>query len=257
MSVRHRLIPSLLLRRGRLVKGVSYAAHRDAGHPVGTARAHNAQGADELMLIDIDASGEAREPDLDALRAVAAVTFVPLTFGGGIATAATARACIASGADKVMVTAAALDRPALIDELSHTLGIQAVVLGLDLTRDQQGQRRLYDHRRRDVHPGRDWKAWIKEAVDRGAGEIRVMAVDREGRRAGLDLDLHAEIQDLTRVPIILEGGAGTLKHLDDAFAAGIMAAGLGTMLVFSDNNIFKLKQFLGARGHLVRRLESA
>lgn len=257
MSVRRRLIPSLLLRRSRLVKGVRYASHRDAGHPVGTARAHNAQGADELALVDIDAMREGRAPDLETLRAVAAVTFVPLTFGGGICDTDTARACIAGGADKVMVTAAALDRPALIDELARVLGVQAVVLGLDLIRDDAGQYRLYDHRRQATVADRDWKTWVNEAAARGIGEIRVMAVDREGTRTGLDLVLHEEMAALTRVPIILEGGAGTLKHLDEAFAAGVMAVGLGTMLVFSDNNIFKLKQFLGVRGHQVRRLESA
>lgn len=257
MSVRRRLIPSLLLRRGRLVKGIRYASHRDAGHPVGTARAHNAQGADELALVDIDAAREGRAPDLDTLRAVAAVTFVPLTFGGGIVDTETARACIAGGADKVMVTAAALDRPALIDELAHVLGVQAVVLGLDVIRDDAGTYRLYDHRRQAAVTDRDWKSWVKEATARGIGEVRVMAVDREGTRTGLDLALHAEMSELTRVPIVLEGGAGTLKHLDEAFAADVMAIGLGTMLVFSDNNIFKLKQFLGVRGHQVRRLESA
>jgi cyclase len=256
MSVRRRLIPSLLLRSGRLVKGVRYDAHRDAGHPIGTARAHNAQGADELMLVDIDASREGRGPDLDTLRAVAAVTFVPLTFSGGVSDTETARACISSGADKVMVTAAAFDRPPLIDELARTLGIQAVVLGLDLVREETGAVHLYDHRRKAPIAGRGWKAWVKEAADRGVGEIRAMAIHSEGTRGGFDLDLHEELQALTRVPIILEGGAGTLKHLDQAFSAGVMAVGLGTMLVFSDNNIFKLKQFLGARGHLVRRLES-
>jgi cyclase len=257
MSVRRRLIPSLLLRRGRLVKGTHYASHRDAGHPVGTARAHNAQGADELTLVDIDATRDGRAPDLDTLRAVAAVTFVPLTFAGGIADIDTARACIAGGADKVMVTAAALDRPALIDELAHVLGVQAVVLGLDLVRADDGGYRLYDHRRQVALEGQDWRAWVKDAASRGIGEIRAMAVDREGSRTGLDLALYAELMQLTRLPVILEGGAGTLKHLDEAFAADVMAIGLGTMLVFSDNNIFKLKQFLGARGHLVRRLESA
>lgn len=257
MSVRRRLIPSLLLRRGRLVKGVRYADHRDAGHPVGTARAHNAQGADELALIDIDAAREGRAPDLDTLRAVAAVTFVPLTFAGGVIDTNVARACIAGGADKVMITAAALDRPALIDEMAHVLGVQAVVLGLDLVRDGDGGYHLYNHCRQVALKDRNWRSWVKEAASRGVGEIRAMAVDREGSRTGLDLALHAEIAQLTRLPIILEGGAGTLKHLDEAFAADVMGISLGTMLVFSDNNIFKLKQFLGARGYLVRRLESA
>ncbi|MBI1778555.1 MAG: imidazole glycerol phosphate synthase cyclase subunit [Proteobacteria bacterium] len=257
MTVRLRLIPSLLLRRERLVKGVRYGSHRDAGHPVGTARAHNAQGADEIMLVDIDAAREGRGPDLEMLRAVAAVTFIPITVAGGITSADSARACIANGADKVMITTAALDRPSLINELARTLGVQATVLGIDLIRAADQRLQLYDHRRNAAILDRDWRDLVREAVERGAGELRVMAVDREGTRQGLDLEIHAEIAALARVPMILEGGAGTLKHLHEAFQNGVLAIGLGTMLVFSDNNIFKLKQYLGAQGHLVRRLESA
>lgn len=250
---RLRLIPSLLLKAGRLVKGVSYSDWRDAGHPVATARAHNAQGADEILLVDIEASALGRQPDLGALADVAAVTFIPLTVGGGIRDVETARACIAEGADKVMLNTGALDNPALIGEIARDLGQQAIVIGIDVLDDPAAGPRLYDHRTSGVC-GRNWLAWTKEAVARGAGEVRLMAVGREGRRLGLDVELYAEAAEAVSVPIILEGGAGSLADLDRGFSAGVEAIALGTMLVFSDNNIVKLKQYLVDRGHPVRRI---
>lgn len=254
--LRRRLIPSLLLRKGRLVKGVRFAAHRDAGHPVGTARAHNAQGADEIVILDIDAAREGRGPDLEMLKAVAAVSFIPLTIGGGITSADIGKAGIAGGADKVMVTATALNRPALVGELARALGVQAVVVGIDVMRED-GRVLLYDHLTGSTAGTGEWVEWLRRAVGEGAGEIRLMSVDREGVRKGFDLALYEEAARHVSVPIILEGGAGSLAHLDDAFKAGVEAVGLGTMLVFSDNNIFKLKQYLDRRGHQVRRLEGA
>lgn len=251
---RLRLIPSLLLKGGRLVKGVAYRDWKDAGHPVATARAHNAQGADEILLVDTEASVLGRPPDMATLAAVAAVSFIPLTVGGGIRDIETARQCIAGGADKVMVTTGPLDRPELIDALARDLGQQAIVIGIDTTEDESGSRHLYDHRSSVAIADRGWLEWMKEAVDRGAGEVRLMAAGREGRRNGLDLMLHAEASAAVSVPVILEGGAGSLADLDRGFSSGVDAIALGTMLVFSDNNIVKLKQYLINRGHPVRRI---
>lgn len=256
VTLRRRLIPSLLLRKGRLVKGTRFAANRDAGHPVGTVRAHNAQGADEIVILDIDAAREGRGPDLGMLKAVAAVSFVPLTIGGGITSAEVAKAGIAEGADKVMVTSTGFARPGLIGELARALGVQAVVVGIDVV-TEDGRTSLYDHLGGRPVDGPSWVDWLKRAVGEGAGEIRLMAVDREGTRRGFDLSLYESAARHVSVPIILEGGAGSLAHLDEAFKAGVEAVGLGTMLVFSDNNIFKLKQYLDRRGHAVRRLEGA
>jgi cyclase len=237
-----RIIPSLLLRGGRLVKGVRYAEHRDAGRPDTTARAHNAQAADELLLLDIDASRESREPDFKTIAGVARECFMPLTVGGGIRDVDIAKRCLDSGADKICVTSTALDDPGLIGRLAHVFGSQAVVLGVDVFNNGKS-RKLYDHRTGRLVPGLDWRAWLKQGVEEGAGEIRLMSVDREGTRSGLDLDLLAEASSLVHVPIIVEGGAGTLAHMAEALRAGADAVALGTMLVFSDNNIFKVRAF--------------
>ena len=127
------------------------------------------------------------------------------------------------------------------------------MIGVDVVADD-GQIRLYDHRTSTQRPERAWTDWVTETVARGAGEIRICAVDREGTRSGLGLDLYDVVAGLVDVPVVIEGGAGTLSHLDLAFANGVEALGIGTMLTFSDNNIFKIKEFLASRGHAVRRI---
>jgi cyclase len=247
-----RVIPSLLLRGGRLVKGVAYAGHRDAGRPDTTARAHNAQGADELLLLDIDASREGRGPDLASVAAVARACYMPLTVGGGVRTLESAQQCLDAGADKICLTTTALDDPALIGRLAHVLGTQAIVVGIDVITGEGG-RRLYDHRTRRVLETPGWSEWLKRAVGEGAGEIRLMAVEREGGRVGLDMALLEEASAAVEVPIILEGGAGSLDQVAAAMRAGADAIALGTMLVFSDNNIFKVKSFLKNAALAVRQ----
>jgi cyclase len=249
--IRRRIIPSLLLRGGRLVKGVRFADHRDAGHPVTTARAHNAQGADELILIDIDASRERRLPDFDLVARIAAECFMPLTVGGGLRSADDARRCLDAGADKVLVNSGASDTPGLIETLAHLLGSQAVVLAVDVV-DRGGGFHLFDYRGGTVLRSPDPLAWIRDGVARGAGEIRLMFVDREGTRRGFELDFSARVLDAVRVPVILEGGAGALTHLHAALEAGMDALALGTMLVFSDNNLVKVRRYLASAGYAVR-----
>jgi len=246
-----RIIPSLLLRSGRLVKGVSYANHRDAGNPSTTARAHNAQGADELLLLDIDASREGRPPDFAAFTAVARACLMPLTVGGGIRTLETAHRCFDSGADKLCLTSTALDDPRLIGNLARVFGAQAIMLGLDVLTTEAG-RFLYDHRTCHPIPALAWGEWLQRGVAEGAGEVRLMAVDREGRRTGFDTDLFAEASALVDVPVILEGGAGSLDQIATALEAGADAVALGTMLVFSDNNLHKVKSFLKNAGLEIR-----
>lgn len=247
-----RLIPSLLMRDGRLVKGARYADHRDAGLPTTTARAHNAQGADEMILIDIDASRQHRPPDLDTVAQVADECFMPLTVGGGITSPEIAHTCMAAGADKLLLTTTALDNPDLLATLAHTFGAQALVIGIDVIWGDDASPRLYDHRTGSTVEGRDPLAWACECVERGAGEIRLMAVDREGSRQGYDLDLLRAFRSALNVPLIVEGGAGTLDHLLEGLEAGADAVATGTMLVFSDNNLVKLQRFLGSHGRPVR-----
>lgn len=247
----NRLIPSLLLKGGRLVKGVRYHDHRDAGNPVTTARAHNAQGADELVLIDIEASRLGRPPDLQTVVQVAAECLMPLTVGGGIGSVETAKACMDNGADKLLITTAAYERPEIIAELAHVYGNQSVVVGIDVVETRDGWR-LYDHRVSAPVNRRDWIDWAKRCVTLGAGEMRLMAVSREGMRGGMDVELFRELIREINVPVILEGGAGTLEHLDDAMKAGCTSVAVGTLLVFSDNNLMKVKRHLVNNGHRMR-----
>lgn len=246
----NRLIPSLLVRGGRLVKGVRFADHRDAGAPATTARAHGAQGADEIVLLDIDASRRGSGPNYSVLEAVARELLVPLTYGGGIDSADAARRCLERGADKLCITGPALDRPALLGEIAREFGTQAVVAGIDVV-GQSGRWRLYDHRINALaKPG--LSEWVRAVVDAGAGEIRLISVDREGSRRGLDIDLWRAVHDLVSVPMILEGGVGSLDHIAEAMAAGVDSVGLGTLLVFSDNNLVKVRRYLSGTNAPVR-----
>lgn len=241
----------MLLRDGRLVKGVRYADAKDAGRPETTARVYNAQGADELIVMDIDASKERRRPDFETFGKVAQECFMPLIFGGGLTSIADVHRCMEVGADKICLTATAQDRPDLITEVAEVFGSQAIVLGVDMFPDNRGWK-LYDHRSGQVVEGRDPFEWIHEGIERGAGEIRLMNAAREGMREGLDVDLVRAVADVASVPIIIEGGAGTLEHLSEGLSAGADGVALGTMLVFSDNNLVKVKRYLSSTGQDMR-----
>lgn len=228
-----------------------FREHRDAGNPATTARAHNAQGADELLVLDIDAMREGRGPDPSTIEAIADEVQIPLTVGGGITSREIARRCMEAGADKLCLTSTALDTPDLITELAEFLGSQAIMLGVDVV-EANGAYQLYDHRAARAIPDRHWLDWLHEGVDRGAGEIKLTAVSREGMRTGFDMVLHDAAREKVNTPIILDGGAGRLEHLSSALADGADALALGTMLVFSDNNIVKLKRYLAGTGCDIR-----
>lgn len=249
--LRQRLIPSLLISGDRLVKGVRFADPKDAGAPATTARAYNYQGADELAVLDIDASKSGRDPDVDSLRRIAEECAMALTFGGGVRNMEIAQACFHAGAEKVCLTTAALDEPDLIDRLAQCYGSQAVVLGVDVLGEGDSAR-LYDHRKGSVVDGLELDDWVLEAARRGVGEIRVMSVEREGTRRGLDLELLRRVRALVSLPVVIEGGAGVLEHIYDAVSAGADGIGLGTILIFSDNNLIKVKRYLAERGCNVR-----
>lgn len=184
-----RLIPSVLLKGRRLVKGVRYQNFRDAGNPRTTARAHNHQDADELIVMDIDASKNNSAPNIEAIRTIAEECFMPLCVGGGIRDMATAHACMAAGADKLCLTTTAMDNPELISELAHRFGSQAVVVGIDIAHDDSQTLRLYDHRICQLIADSDPWNYLKHVVHLGAGEIRLMSVDREGTLRGYDIAL--------------------------------------------------------------------
>lgn len=242
-----RIIPSMLLRKGRLVKGRQFAEHRDAGAPATTARAHSAQGADEVMLLDIDASRTGAEPDFASLEKVASEVQIPLTFGGGLSSSERIHRAIFSGADKVCLTTAALNNPGLIDLGARRFGAQAIVLGIDCLNG-----RVFDHVERRTHDRLTPEEWASESVRRGAGEIRLCAVEREGGRQGLDLDLYTRVRAKVNVPIILEGGIGTLEQIAGAMGSGADSVALGTFLVFTDANLVKIRRYLQNAGIAVR-----
>ena len=246
-----RLIPTLLLKDKRLVKGKQYSNFRDAGNPKTTARVHNCQGADELMVLDIDASKENRPPDYQTIAAIAEECFMPLCVGGGITSVEVAHECMQAGADKLCLTVTALDNPNCIMELAHRFGSQAVVVGIDLV-TEAGLVKVFNHRTHDVVNSLDPWSWIREVVKLGAGEIRLMSVDREGSLIGYDFSLYEKARSLIDVPIILEGGAGSLDHLQAAFEAGVDGVATGAMLIFSDANLVKIKQHMITQGCRLR-----
>jgi cyclase len=213
-----RLIPCLDVAGGRVVKGVRFQELRDVGDPVALGAAYSAAGADELVFLDVSASVEARASALDVAAGVAEHVSIPFTFGGGIRSLEDAAAVLEAGADKVSVNSAALERPRLIEELAGTLGSQAVVVAIDTVED-----RVRSHAAtRDAV--RDTVEWAKECEARGAGELLVTSIDRDGTRDGYDLELLARLRDAVSLPVIASGGAGTAAHV--AAALGVSQAAL-------------------------------
>ncbi len=245
-----RIIPSLLFAGGRLVKGVRFADWRDAGSPASTIRAHNAQKADELMLLDITATREGRGPDAAVLEPIAVEAELPLAVGGGIRSLEDAAGCFAAGADKVVVGAALRHSPALAGEIAERYGSQAVVACLDVV-GNGGSYRLFDYLN-GTTLDQDWLEYAQQLVEAGVGEIRLVRVDREGTRGSLDAEAWHALRKAVKVPIILEGGAADLNSVLAAVSAGVDSIGLGTMLVFSDNNIIQIKRYLKNAGAAVR-----
>ena len=251
-----RIIPCLDVKDGRVVKGVRFRDHRDAGDIVAQAMRYRDQGADELVFYDISASVEGRSIDLDWVRKVARVIDIPFAVAGGLRTRDQAAACLDSGADKVSINSPALERPQLINLLARDFGSQCVVLGVDSFETEGGYRvkqytgdpdRMQDAQRRTLD-------WVCEACDRGAGEVVLNCMSRDGVRTGYDIDHTRAVVDAVQVPVIASGGAGTPAHFRDAFieagASGALAA-----TVFHDQIIAipELKEFLSECGIEMRR----
>ncbi len=227
-----RIIPCLDVRDGRVVKGVRFRDHADVGGPVALARFYAAQGADELVFYDITASPEGRGPDLGWIEAVARVIDIPFAVAGGIRTVDQALACLAAGADKISINSPALERPELIGEVAAVAGAQCVVVGVDSERvGEDWLVRQYTGdpaRQRDA--GRRTLDWIREAQDRGAGEIVLNCMDRDGVRQGYDLAQLAAARAVLDIPLVASGGAGAAEHFRDVFTradvSGALAAGV-------------------------------
>ncbi len=251
MSLARRIIPCLDTDGGRVVKGVNFVGMRDAGDPVALAARYNAEGADELVVLDIAASRDQRPTFLETIRRVAAELAIPLTAGGGIRSLDDARAVVRAGADKVTVNTAAVARPALISELSREFGAQAVVLAIDAKR--AGSRWDVMVRGGRDSTGLDALSWAKHGVSLGAGEILLTSVDRDGTQSGFDIPLTAAISLGVSAPVIASGGAKLPEHFAHVFADGAADAALAAS-IFHDSvqPIRELKNFLAARGVEVR-----
>jgi cyclase len=246
-----RVIPCLDVDAGRVVKGIGFVDLRDAGDPVELATRYDAAGADELVFLDITATSDKRETVVELARRAADEVFIPFTIGGGIRSVADAQAVLDAGADKISVNSAALTRPGLLDELAQTFGAQCVVLAIDAKRRDGGGWEAYLAGGR-TPTGRDAVQWAREGVERGAGEILLTSMDRDGTNAGYDLALTAAVSDAVSVPVIASGGAGEIAHLADAIAAGADAVLCASIFHYGQHTVAEVKAELARGGIAVR-----
>jgi len=246
-----RIIACLDVRNGQVVKGVNFEGLRSAGDPAELARRYNAEGIDELVILDITATIETRRALADTIRAVARELFIPLAVGGGIRSGADAEAAIDAGADKVSLNTAALSRPALITTLAERYGSQAVVVAIDAK--AAGDRFAVYARSGRTDADRDAVEWAREAESRGAGEILLTSIDRDGTKAGFDCPLTAAVSTAVTIPVIASGGAGGLDHFVEVFTAGRADAALAASIFHdAETGIRTLKLHLREHGIPVR-----
>ncbi|HZM29342.1 MAG TPA: imidazole glycerol phosphate synthase subunit HisF [Acidimicrobiales bacterium] len=248
-----RVVPCLDVDAGRVVKGVNFVGLRDAGDPVELAARYDAEGADELVFLDITASSDARDTMVDVARRVAEEVFIPFTVGGGVRSVEDARQLLMAGAEKVSVNTAAVDRPELVAELAEEFGAQCVVVAIDARRRPSG-----DGFEVTTHGGRtptglDAIGWAWEAAALGAGEILLTSMDRDGTKEGFDLELTRAVTDAVNVPVIASGGVGTLEHLVDGVIEGGADAVLAASIFhFGEHTVAEAKDALQRAGVIVR-----
>ncbi len=247
-----RVIPCLDVDAGRVVKGINFVGLRDAGDPVELAAQYDAEGADELVFLDITASSDARDTIVEVARRTADEVFIPFTVGGGVRSVDDARRLLRAGADKVAVNTSAVERPDVIGELAAEFGAQCVVLAIDARAYVDGGFEVFTHGGR-MPTGIDAVAWAQEAEDRGAGEILLTSMDRDGTKEGFDLGLTRSITDAVGVPVIASGGVGTLAHLVEGVIEGGADAVLAASIFhFGEHTVGEAKAELTAAGLIVR-----
>src|SRR5215471_8196221 len=247
-----RIVPCLDVRDGRVVKGTRFASLRDAGDPVEAAARYAAEGADEIVFLDISATPEGRGAAREVVERTARSIFVPLTVGGGVRNTFDAERLLRAGADRVSVNSAAVERPELLDDLWRSFGTQCVILAVDARREgaawsvhtEAGRRRW----------NRDAVEWCREGSERGAGEILVTSIDRDGTGAGYDLDLLREVVAAVSVPVIASGGVGAYEHLVEGARAGASALLVAGTFHRGELSIPRAKEVLAAEGFPVRRV---
>jgi cyclase len=258
-----RVVPCLDVTDGRVVKGTNFVDLRDAGDPVELAARYDAEGADELVFLDITASSDARETTIDMVYRVAEQVYIPFTVGGGIRSLEDARRMLRAGADKVSVNTAAVQRPQLISEIAGEFGSQCVVCAIDAKRRGPSARDGFPNAGYEVflHGGRtptgiDAVAWATEAAVRGVGEILLTSMDRDGTREGFDLELTRAVSDAVGVPVVASGGVGTLQHLVDGVLIGGADAVLAASIFhFGEHTIAEAKALMAAAGVTVRTID--
>ena len=246
-----RIIPCLDVDNGRVVKGIKFKNIRDAGDPVELGKLYNKQGADELTFLDIGASYKSRRIMIDVVEQVSRRIFIPFTVGGGIREVVDMRAILKAGADKVAVCTAALKNPDLLNDGARIFGSQCIVLSIDAKRDGESWS-CYTHGGR-TNTGVDVIEWAKEGEQRGAGEILLNSIDRDGMKSGYDLELTRRVSEAVNIPVIASGGAGTLEQMYEAIAIGKGdAVLLASLLHYGEYTIADIKQYLKEKGVVVR-----
>ncbi|MBC7255368.1 MAG: imidazole glycerol phosphate synthase subunit HisF [Chloroflexi bacterium] len=247
-----RVIPCLDVMNGRVVKGVHFVSLRDAGDPVEHAQVYSQERADELVFLDITASHEERDIVIDMVRRVADAITIPFTVGGGLRTLEDLRAVLLAGADKTSINSAAVRTPELITEGAKRFGSQCIVVAIDAKREPEGWWQVYINGGR-IPTGKDAIAWAKEVEDRGAGEILLTSMDRDGTKDGYDLALTRAVAEAVSIPVIASGGAGKLEHFYEALTEGKASAALAASLFhFRELTVSQVKEYLAARGVPVR-----
>jgi len=246
-----RIIPCLDVHNGRVVKGVNFVNLKDAGDPVELASFYDKEGADELVFLDISASQEGRKTMVDVVRRTAEQVFIPLAVGGGISTIDDIRSLLAAGADKVSINSAAIKDPALITEGARKFGSQCIVVAIDARKDGSSYQVYINGGR--IPTGKDALEWAKEAERRGAGEILLTSMDKDGTKDGYDLELTAMISQEVGIPVIASGGAGNLEHLYEAVTTGQADAVLcASIFHYREYTIKEAKEYLRDKGVSVR-----
>ncbi|MGC7873036.1 imidazole glycerol phosphate synthase subunit HisF [Desulfosporosinus sp. SYSU MS00001] len=249
-----RIIPCLDVHDGRVVKGTNFVQLRDAGDPVELAALYDQEGADELVFLDITASSDKRETMVDVVRRTAEQVFIPFTIGGGLRTIEDIRKMLRAGADKVSLNTSAVQNPRLIEEGAYAFGSQCIVIAIDARSTAPGKWEVYIHGGR-TPTGKDVLEWAEEAEKLGAGEILLTSMDRDGTKAGYELDLTRAVSRAVSLPVIASGGVGTLEHLAEGLTLGEADAVLAASIFhYKEYSINEAKRYLAERGILVRGL---